>query len=74
VIVQINPPIWLNTPKGEALAHFLLDYGIEHDLYWVCAQQDTGECWTWGNRDIRFCKNITIWRMKEKECGKELKI
>lgn len=55
----------MNTPKGEALAHFLIDYGIENDLYWVCAQQDTGECWTWCNREIKFTKNISIGRIYE---------
>lgn len=63
MILQLDPPIWLNTPKGEALAHFLIDYGIEHDLHWVCAMQETGQCWTWSNRDIVFAKNITIGRI-----------
>lgn len=62
MLLQLNPVIPLTTPKGYALAHFLIDYGIESDLYWVCVQQDTGECWTWSNRDIRFTKNITIGR------------
>ena len=61
-IKQLNPPLFLQTPKGSALAHFLIDYGIESDLYWVCAQQNTGECWTWGNKEILFPKNITIGR------------
>lgn len=62
MILQLDPPIWLTTPKGEALAHFIIDYGIECDLYWVCAQQETGQCWTWSNRDVLFTKNITIDR------------
>jgi hypothetical protein len=63
MILQLDPPLWLDTPKGEALAHFLIDYGIENDFYWVCAQQESGECWTWGNRDVKFVKNITLGRM-----------
>lgn len=62
MIKQLNPPIPVVTPKGKAIAHFLIDYGIENDLYWVCAQDNTGECWTWSNRDIRFQKNITQGR------------
>ena len=27
----------------RALAHFLIDYGPEHDLMWVCFQDDSGE-------------------------------
>jgi hypothetical protein len=62
-LIRIDPPIPLLTPKGKALAHFLIDYGFEHDLYWVCFQEETGECWTWNNKDIRAQKNITAGRI-----------
>jgi hypothetical protein len=62
MIIQLNPTIPLITPKGEGIAHFLIDYGIEHDLYWVTFITETQECWTFSNRDIRACKNITIGR------------
>lgn len=61
-ITRLDPPLPLQTPKGKAYAHFLIDYGIEHDLMWVCFQQDTGECWTWKNSDIRADNNVTIGR------------
>jgi len=63
MILQLNPPIFLNTPKGEGLAHFLIDYSIEDNLYWVCFMQETGECWTFANPEIRAPKNITIGRI-----------
>ena len=62
-ITRIDPPLPLLTPKGKALAHFLIDYGYEHDLYWVCFQDNTGECWTWNNKDIRAQENITAGRI-----------
>lgn len=65
-LTQLNPPIPVTTPKGRALAHLVIDYGIEHDLLWVCFQDETGECWTWSNRDIRAQKNITIGRTLDK--------
>jgi hypothetical protein len=61
-IVRIDPAIPLLTPKGTAYAHFLIDYGIEDNLHWVCFQDDTGECWTWDNSKIRATKNITVNR------------
>jgi hypothetical protein len=61
-ITRIDPPIPVITPKGNAYAHFLLDYGLENNLLWVCFQDETGECWTWRNSDIRAQKNITIGR------------
>ena len=62
MITQLNPPIPLITPKGKAWAYVLIDYSQEHDLLWVCFQDDTCECWTWPNRDIRIQPNVSIGR------------
>lgn len=64
MIHEIIGIIWLTTPKGKAIAKFLVDYGPEADLQWVCFQ-DSGEVWTWGNQDIRVMNNITIGRVNE---------
>ena len=61
-MIQLNPPLPIVTPKGKALAHVIIDYGPEHDLVWVCFQDDTGECWSWNNRDIKAQANITMNR------------
>ncbi len=63
MITQLNPPIPLDTPKGKSLAHFIIDYGPEHNLMWVTFVDATGECWTWPNYKIRAQKNITMGRM-----------
>jgi len=60
-MLQLDPPLPVVAPAGKALAHVLIDYGAEHDLLWVCFQ-DNGECWTWRNQDIRAEKNITFGR------------
>lgn len=60
-LVQLNPPIPLKTPKGQGVAHVLIDYGPDYDLLWVVFQ-DSGECWTWSNQDIRSVTNITFNR------------
>ena len=65
-MLQLNPPIPLNTPKGKALAHFLVDYGTEHHWLWVCFQDDTGECWTWENTHIKAQENETFGRVSKK--------
>lgn len=62
MITQLNPPLPLTTPKGKAWAYFVIDYGQEHDLFWICFQDETGECWTWSNRDIRIQTNTTLGR------------
>jgi hypothetical protein len=63
MILQLNPPIPLSTPKGHGLAHFLIDYGPESDLYWTVFQTDSGEIWTWNNKEVRADKNISLGRI-----------
>jgi hypothetical protein len=63
MILQLNPPIPLDTPKGPALAHLVIDYGPEHNLFWVCFGDRDGECWTWDNSKVRGQKNITHGRL-----------
>ena len=58
-LIRINPAIPMISPKGPCLAHFLIDNGIETDICWVCFQDNTGECRTWSNKDIRAQKNVT---------------
>jgi hypothetical protein len=62
MITQLNPPIPMRTPLGKGMAQMVIDYGVEHDLLWVVFQNDTGECWSWSNKDIRAQSNITIGR------------
>lgn len=64
-MLQLNPPMPVVTPDGKAMAHVLIDYGPEHDLLWVCFQDDNRQCWTWRNKDIRSQDNITYWRIDD---------
>jgi hypothetical protein len=61
-MLQLNPPIPLNTPKGEGFAHLVIDYGPESDLYWTVLITETGEIWTYANKYVRASKNITLGR------------
>ncbi len=60
MIFQLNPPLPLETPKGKALAHLVIDPGVEHHLQWVCFIDTTGECWTFRNPEIRMQDNPTM--------------
>ena len=62
-MLQLNPPLPMNTPKGEGFAHILIDYGPESDLYWTVLITDTGEIWTFANSEVRAGKNITLGRI-----------
>tara|TARA_B100000131_G_C18002571_1_gene567107 strand:- start:741 stop:983 length:243 start_codon:yes stop_codon:yes gene_type:complete len=65
MITQLDPPLPLITPKGEGYAHFVIDLGIEMHLQWVVFMDDTGECWTYENPEIRMQSNITLGRTPE---------
>lgn len=62
-MLQLSPPIPLETPKGNGLAWFVIDPGMEHDLQWVVCIDGTHEIWTYGNREVRGQKNITMGRV-----------
>ena len=69
-ILELNNLLPLITPKGKAIAHFLIDYGIETNLYWVCFLQSNGECWTFDNKNIKIESNITLGRILPENIAK----
>ena len=62
-ILQLNPPIPLDTDMGKGLAHFIVDYGAEHHWLWVMFMDETGECWTFENTKVRAQHNPTFGRV-----------
>jgi hypothetical protein len=61
-MLQLNPPIPVDTPRGKGYAHVLIDYSQEHDLLWVVFLDESRECWTFSNREIRAQENVTMGR------------
>lgn len=63
MILQIDPalPLWHPT-RGDFMAHFFHDEGIESEVMFTGILKDSGEIWTFTNRDLRGQKNITIGR------------
>ncbi len=64
MITQLNPPLALDTVKGQGWAHFVIDYGPEHDLMWVVFMDKDGACWTVPNPEVRLQFNWTLGRRK----------
>jgi len=64
-MLQLNPPIPIRSVmpecEGDALAHFIIDYGPENDLIWVCCTAKN-ECWCIPNPMMRFHDNATMMR------------
>lgn len=59
-MIQLNPPIPLETPRGLGMANVLIDYGPEHHLLWAVFIDATGECWTFLNSEVRLQVNETM--------------
>lgn len=62
MILQLNPALPMETPKGKGWAHFLIDYSQEHDLLWVVFLDGNGECWTFPNPQVKITTNFSIGR------------
>jgi hypothetical protein len=63
MILQLNPPIPLDTPKGSGLALLVIDYGTEHNILWTVAINETGEIWTFMNPEVKATKNVSMGRL-----------
>jgi len=61
-MLQLDPPIPVETPKGSAWSIGWIDYGPDHDLLWICFIRSTRECWTFRNQDIRQVFSLTYQR------------
>lgn len=61
-VTQLNPPIPLTTPRGDMIAHFLIDNGMEDYYYFFGAMQDSGEWWCYDNSQVRAWVNHTLRR------------
>jgi len=63
MMLQLNPPVPLETPRGSGFAIIFCDRGIEFENEWtvIC---DNGEIWTFRNSEIRAQTNITFGRVK----------
>lgn len=64
MILQLDPmiPVFRVSDGMEGYAFLVIDYSQEHDLLFTCAM-DNGEIWTYSNKEIRFCKNISLERL-----------
>lgn len=60
-MIQLDPPLWLETPRGPGLAHLVTWLNIEHSLQWTVFLE-SGQIWTFPNEEVRAFKNYTAER------------
>jgi hypothetical protein len=66
-IYEPSGPIEVHTPRGRGVVMFVIDYGVNANLMWVCNLYDSGECWTFCNPEIRFVWNESAGTGKKPE-------
>lgn len=57
MILQLNPPIHVMTPLGEAFARLIIDYGPDVNPVFVCDRFDNRNCVCVDANEIRFGGN-----------------
>lgn len=62
MILQLNPPLWLESEKASGYCHFVIDYGIEEHLIWVIFDDKTRQCFAVPNPEITIGSNWTMGR------------
>jgi hypothetical protein len=58
-VASLDPPRGLHTPLGYALATEITVWGQEDYIYYNCWIAESGENWTFDNREVRLDPNIT---------------
>lgn len=56
-ILQLNPPIHVMTPLGEAFARLIIDYGPDLNSVWVVDLFSNRACVHIDSAEIRFGEN-----------------
>jgi hypothetical protein len=60
MIIELQTPLWVATPKGDALARFLVFSSLDQDLVWICEAEENGAFWMWRNPEVRGQRNFTL--------------
>ncbi|QZD90531.1 hypothetical protein K3148_03825 [Qipengyuania aurantiaca] len=66
MFTQLNPPLPVTVlDKGNGFAIAVIDYGLEHNLIWVTALDNSGEIWCAPNPKVRMQANWTAGRFMD---------
>ena len=59
-MLQLNPPIPVQTPLGEGWAQVVIDYSPDFNTVWIVFLIDSGEVKHFDSNDLRVCGNETF--------------
>lgn len=61
VIHEVQQVLWVNTPHGDGIVLFLMDYGVHENTIYVVALEDSREIKHYSSKQIKICNNHTIF-------------
>jgi len=61
-IIQLNPPIYLETPLGGGWAYIYENAGVGLETFWTVALDDGGASVLFRNDQVRFGNSYTAGR------------
>lgn len=59
-IHEIQQVLWVNTPHGDGIALFIIDYGMQENTVWIVSLEKDGKILHYNSSQITLCKNHTI--------------
>jgi hypothetical protein len=59
-IHEIQQGIYVDTPHGEGIALFIIDYGPQINTIWVVANREDGKIRHYDSNDVTLTKNYTL--------------
>lgn len=59
LILQLSPPWWVQTEKGDGWALLVTDIGADHNKVFTVHIHETGEFLDFNIKQIRGCENAT---------------
>jgi hypothetical protein len=65
-MLQLDPPIPLDTPRGPGFAYMVIDYSQDHKLLYSVFLTETGENWIFPQDVIRIQKNMSLGVRQDK--------
>lgn len=60
-IHELHQVLWVETPHGDGVVLFLIDYGVHENTIYVVALQETREIKHYNSNQIKICNNYTIF-------------
>ena len=60
MIHEVKQVLWVQTPHGQGLVLFIMDYGIHENSIWVVANKDDGRIRHYETNQLVLMENHTI--------------